>query len=215
MSYNAPVVLTLGLLAVGVFLLPDSVMLQWFAAKPYLREVADYIGLFGHVLGHAQWAHLIGNFMLILLVGPLLEERYGSGRLLLMILTTALVTGLANAAFFDTTLLGSSDVAFMMILLASMANRQGEIPLTFIAVAVIYLGGEIVRAFGDDNVSQMAHVIGGMVGAGFGFLAGRRRRGAGFARGVEPGASGISAPPSAALPDESPPADALSSGPAR
>jgi membrane associated rhomboid family serine protease len=200
-SYNAPVILTFGLLAVAVFLLPDSVMLQWFAAKPELRGPADFIGLVSHVLGHAQWDHLLGNFMLILLVGPLLEERHGSLRLLVMILTTALVTGLVNAAFFDSVLLGASDVVFMMILLASMANRRGEIPLTLIAVAAIFLGGEIFRAFGDDEISQMAHLVGGLVGAGFGFLGGRRSATPATAPataidGGAPVASGVTSAPS-------------------
>ena len=65
-----------------------------------------------------------------------------------MILLTALITGLANLVFSSGFLLGASGIVFMMILLASMANvRGGEIPLTFIAVAVIYMGGEIIRAF--------------------------------------------------------------------
>lgn len=180
-SYNAPVVLTFALLAVGVFILNSAVsheiIPRWFMAKPFLHGAGDYLGLLTHILGHATWEHLLGNFMLILLVGPLLEERYGSGRLLGMILATALVTGLINLAFFNTGLIGASGIVFMMILLASTANiRGGEIPLTFIAVAVIYLGGEIVRAVRDDDqISQMAHLIGGIVGAVFGFLGARGR----------------------------------------
>jgi GlpG protein len=180
-SYNAPVVLTFALLAVGVFILNSAVsheiIPRWFMAKPFLHGAGDYLGLITHILGHATWEHLLGNFMLILLVGPLLEERFGSGRLLGMILATALVTGLINLAFFNTGLIGASGIVFMMILLASTANiRGGEIPLTFIAVAVIYLGGEIVRAVRDDDqISQMAHLIGGIVGAVFGFLGARGR----------------------------------------
>lgn len=175
-SYNAPVVLTFALLAVGVFILnsvvSDNVIRTWFTAKPWLHRTGDYLGLVTHIFGHASWEHLLGNFMLILLLGPLLEERYGSTKLLGMILVTALVTGLLNLAFFSTGLLGASGIVFMMILLASTANiRQGTIPLTFIAVAVIYLGGEIVRAVrNEDQISQMAHLIGGVVGAVFGFL---------------------------------------------
>ena len=130
-----------------------------------------------HVLGHASWQHLIGNFMLILLLGPILEERFGSFSLLVMILLTALVTGLINVAFSSQGLMGASGIVFMMILLASTANiRQGEIPLTFIAVAIIYLGGEIVNAVTEkDQVSQMAHLVGGIVGAVFGFLSARAK----------------------------------------
>lgn len=172
-TYNAPVVLTFALAAVVVFILTSTVKesAQWFAAYPSLDRTQAYVGLFSHVLGHANWQHLIGNFMLILLLGPILEERHGSGPLLIMIALTALITGLANLVFSDGTLAGASGVVFMMILLASMANvRGGEIPLTFIAVAVIYMGGEIIRAFREDQVSQMAHLVGGFAGAAFGFI---------------------------------------------
>lgn len=179
-SYNAPVVLTFALLAVGVHILGAAVsqrlVADWFVAKPALHSAGDYAGLVTHILGHGSWSHLLGNFMLILLLGPLLEERFGSRTLLSMIVTTALVTGLVNLAFFDTGLLGASGIVFMMIVLSSTANiRQGEIPLTFIAVVVIYLGGEIVRATRADGISQMAHLLGGVVGAVFGFITARRR----------------------------------------
>jgi rhomboid protease GluP len=178
-TYNAPVILTFTIAAIGLFIVNSAVpsTREWTTAWPYFHGTASYVGLVGHILGHQSWEHLLGNFMVILLVGPILEERYGSGRLLVMILVTALITGLINATVAHTGLLGASGVAFMMILLASMANvRGGEIPLTFIAVAVVYLGGEIVQAVkADDGVSHMAHLIGGAIGAGFGFIAAGRR----------------------------------------
>lgn len=177
-TYNAPVVLTFTLAALVVILLPQDLRVHYFAAHPRMIDNSSYLGLVTHILGHASWDHLLGNFMLILLLGPILEERHGSGRLLAMMLITALVTGLLNLALSGTFLLGASGIVFMMILLASTANiRQGEIPLTFVAVAVIYLGGEIYRAVAnDDNVSRTAHLIGGLSGAAFGFLGARGRR---------------------------------------
>ena len=75
--------------------------------------------------------------------------------------------------------IGASGVLFMMVILASMANiRGGEIPLTFIAVAVVYLGGEIVSELkNNDNVSHFGHLIGGSVGSIFGFLSARAKSG--------------------------------------
>ncbi len=178
-TYNAPVVLTFALAAVVVFIITQvaSGTGRWFESYPHLDGVQSYIGLFSHILGHASWEHLISNFMLILLIGPILEERHGSVGLLLMILGTALVTGLANLALGSSMVLGASGVAFMMILLASMANvRGGEIPLSFIAVALIYMGGEVMHSFKHDQVSHMAHLVGGAVGAAFGFLGARRRK---------------------------------------
>ncbi|MEO6777763.1 MAG: hypothetical protein ABI467_32885, partial [Kofleriaceae bacterium] len=60
--------------------------------------------------------------------------------------------------------------------------RSGEIPLSFLAVAVIYMGGEIVHSFNNDQISHMAHLVGGSVGALFGFLAARTRPGKAFAK---------------------------------
>jgi membrane associated rhomboid family serine protease len=168
-TYNAPVVLTFALLATIVHLLPDDAKL-WFAAWPTMHDARAYVGMLSHPLGHANWDHLLANFTLILLLGPILEERHGSFPLMMMIAITALVTGLVNVLFFDTFLVGASGIVFMMILLASTANiRQREIPLTFIAVAILYLGGEIVNAFRDDNISQMGHLVGGLAGGVFGF----------------------------------------------
>lgn len=169
-TYNAPVILTFALAAVLVHILGGPVK-EYFVAWPHLGTTQSYVGLFAHILGHGNWEHLLGNFTMILLLGPLLEERHGSGSLLIMILITALVTGLVNALLFDTGLLGASGIVFMLILLASTANiKHGEIPLTFIAVALIYLGGEVVGALREDNISQMAHLVGGLAGAAFGFV---------------------------------------------
>ena len=170
-SYNAPVILTFAIAAIAVYLLPGSAH-SWFVSYPHLDGAKTYVGLVSYALGHASWEHLLSNFMIILLVGPLLEERYGSFGLLVMIVVTALIGGLANLAFGSHPLLGASGVAFMMIVLASTGNmRMGEIPLTFIAVAAIYLGGEIYRSVAnDDNIAHGAHILGGIVGAGFGFI---------------------------------------------
>ncbi len=138
----------------------------------------DWIRLFTHVAGHAGWQHLLGNFAFILLLGPILEEKYGSALVLLMLLITALVTGLLNGFFSEQALLGASGVVFMMILLVSFTNiRGGEIPLTFILVVALYLVKEIVSAFDDgDQVAQFAHIAGGVCGSLFGFLRPRKSK---------------------------------------
>tara|TARA_R110002073_G_scaffold225022_11_gene385576 strand:- start:14592 stop:15164 length:573 start_codon:yes stop_codon:yes gene_type:complete len=174
-TYNAPVVLTFALIAVSVHILGESFQ-QYVVMRPRLETFGDFVALFSHIVGHGSWEHLLGNFTMILLLGPILEERHGSGPLLFMILATALVTSILNLLIFKTYVLGASGIVFMFILLASTANvRKREIPLTFIAVALLYLGGELVAAFKNDQISQMAHLIGGLTGAGFGFLGARSK----------------------------------------
>ncbi|MCS7013578.1 MAG: rhomboid family intramembrane serine protease [Chloroherpetonaceae bacterium] len=174
--YNAPVILTYTLISAAVMLASNLtkgfITQAFFTALPAMSFLnpLTYFRLFSHIIGHIDWTHLIGNFSYILLIGPLLEEKYGSMAILVKILITAFVTGLLNTLFFSTGLLGASGVVFMLILLASFANiREGEIPLTFLIVAALYLGQEILNSFKPDHVSQFAHILGGIAGAVFGF----------------------------------------------
>ena len=134
---------------------------------------------FTHVLGHSGYSHYMGNMLLLLLVGPGLEEKYGSRNLLLTIVITAFATGLVQFLLFPhSALLGASGIVFMMIVLSSFtAARKGEIPVTLILVVIFYLGGEIVDGlFQRDNISQIAHIVGGVCGLVFGFTVRRGRR---------------------------------------
>ena len=182
-SYNAPVTLTFSLVAAIVLLLNATLMpgitFGLFAIGPTMNagNFLDWIRLFSHVIGHAGWDHLIGNLAFILLLGPILEEKYGSVTLFLMIIVTALVTGLLNVLLLSTGLLGGSGIVFMMIMLTSLVNfRSGEVPLTFILIIVLYISRELVEAFTEDQVSQFAHLIGGACGSLFGFMRPRRGR---------------------------------------
>ncbi len=177
--YNSPVILTYGILALICLLLPVSKVTGLNLSSPSHMAFSDpkfYIRLFTHVLAHAGWAHFKGNIIFILLLGPLLEEKYGSWRLFEMFVITAAATALFNAALFHTSLIGGSGLVFMMILLSSFSNfRNREIPLTFILIAAIYIGSELTDIFKTDNISQFGHLAGGCFGAVFGFLRGGRR----------------------------------------
>jgi len=131
--------------------------------------------MISHVIGHASVEHLLGNMTFILLLGPIVEEKYGGGKTALMILITAIITAIINMMFFSTGLLGASGIVFMLILLVSFTNmKDGKIPLTFILVALLFVGKEVIHIMQEDNVSQAAHIIGGICGSAFGFMFGRK-----------------------------------------
>lgn len=143
-----------------------------------LLSPLTYVRFFGHVLGHAGWEHFFGNIMMILVVGPLLEEKYGSLNILFVILATAFITGMIHFFFFPgVQLLGASGVVFAFILLASMTSiQEGKIPLTFILVAVVYIGKQVYDGlFVQDNVANLTHIIGGIVGSGLGFVMNKNK----------------------------------------
>ena len=131
-----------------------------------------YVRFVTHVFGHIGWSHFIGNASYLLLLGPMLEEKHGSKAILEVILITAVVTGLINYFFFlNIGLCGASGVVFAFIMLASFTDfREGEIPITFILVAAIFIGQQVYEGIAvQNNISNMAHIVGGIVGAIIGY----------------------------------------------
>ena len=131
-----------------------------------------YLRFFGHVFGHLDISHLTGNLMMLLILGPMLEERYGGKILTAVIAVTALITGVSSFILFpNQALMGASGVVFAFILLASFTSfKEREIPLTFILVAILYIGQQIYQGiFVDDNVSQFTHILGGITGSVLGY----------------------------------------------
>ncbi|MGA2975856.1 MAG: rhomboid family intramembrane serine protease [Spirochaetia bacterium] len=175
--YNSPVVLTFALVCALVLLIDQisggTFIRQYFVLQPPFdaRSFLSWMRLFTYVIGHQNWTHLISNFSFILLIGPVLEEKYGSLPLLAMMLVTALSTAVLNLLIVRTGLYGASGIVFMLILLSSFTNiRQGEIPITFILIIALYLVREFVNALTPSTISELAHIAGGIIGGLFGFL---------------------------------------------
>ena len=170
-NYNAPVTLTFTVIAVMVlaidFISRGGVAIDWFALHP-----AFSLRMFTYVFAHVDINHFFGNISIILLIGPLIEEKYGSKNLLLMMVATAFITAIVHVLFFDTIIAGASGIVFMLILLTPFTNtKSGKIPLTFILIALIYIGREVYLGITlADNVSRFGHVFGGIMGASSGFL---------------------------------------------
>ena len=122
-TFNSPVILSF----VGVCLLAlilDKITggistLKLFSVyRSSFLNPLTYVRLIGHIFGHAGWSHFINNIMMILILGPMLEEKYGSKDILLVILITAVVTGAFHMIFSPfTRLLGASGVVFSFILM--------------------------------------------------------------------------------------------------
>lgn len=176
LSYNSPVILTFA----GVCL--AALILNWITrgwsnrilficyGRASLLDPLTYLRVFSYVFGHANFSHFAGNMTMLLLVGPIVEERFGSWNLCIMMGVTALAGGILNMLFFSTGILGASGIVFMLIILSAFTNmKKGEIPLTLIIIALIYLGKEVYSGiFVEDNVSHFGHLCGGFSALGFG-----------------------------------------------
>ena len=178
LSFNAPVVLWFAIICTAATLLnyltkgaANQVIFSTYHSS--LASPLTYLRFLTHVFGHGDWSHLVGNMTYLLLLGPMLEEKYGSKTLVEVIAITAVVTAVANYLLFPmVALCGASGVVFAFILMSSFTSfKEGEIPLTFILVVVFFLGREIIDGiFVSDQISNFAHIIGGIIGglAGYG-----------------------------------------------
>ena len=159
LQYNSPVILTFFLLSLLVLFLDQwtdgwTTMHLFCVYRSSLKDPLFYIRLFGHVLGHAGWEHFLNNMLLLLVVGPPMEEKYGSKALL-------------------------GGIVFMLIMLSSLAGFSGGIPVTMLLVAALYFGQQVYDIiFVHDNVANFMHIVGGLCGTAFGYysaLHSRRR----------------------------------------
>ncbi len=192
LTFNAPVTIVFSIICALILLLNQFVfgghLINTLFTAPgsqksdfafNWKSVLDYIRLLTYVFGHADWPHLLGNLAFILLLGPLMEERYGSAMLALMMVVTAFVTGVINACLIPKSLVGSSSIVFMLIMLSSLVNiEKKEIPLTFILVFALYIGTQFINsaASNERNVAAFAHIAGGLCGSLFGFMAAPKTR---------------------------------------
>lgn len=181
-TINAPVVLGFVLICFLVTLagaLTSGRITEMFFMTYHssLVNPLTYLRLITHIFGHDGWEHFIGNMSYLLLLGPMLEEKYGSKELIEVIGITAVITGLIHYIFFwNTALLGASGVVFAFILMASFTGfNKREIPLTFLLVAFFFIGQQIYQGIAiRDNISNVTHIVGGLIGAGTGYALNRK-----------------------------------------
>ena len=197
LSYNAPITLTFSILcilifAADTFILKGKLISAAFTCPGKIgsavafnfKSPVDYVKLFTHIFGSTDWTSLFLNLSFILLLGPTLEERYGSPIVALAIAVVALLTGVVNVCLLSATITGSSAVVLLMIILATVAFLdKKQMPLTFLFVLILYLAYEMYSAVKGNslftktfysflklNTSTFVDLVGGICGSLFGFL---------------------------------------------
>ncbi|QEN03947.1 rhomboid family intramembrane serine protease [Thiospirochaeta perfilievii] len=177
-KYNAPVSLTLIILSSLVLFLNTHVnpylISNWFTADGSISfKYSDpycYLKFISHILGHTDMGHFMGNAIYLILLGPILEEKYKSTTLLGLILITAIISSGINALALDTYMLGASGIVYLFIVLISFTNiEKGEFPLSVVVVLGFYIYKEISRE-DAGNISVVTHFVGAAVGLLYGLI---------------------------------------------
>ena len=174
-DYNAVVTLTMFFVSFMIVLL-NYFSKGWFNKILFSTQRGKwynpftYVRMFLHILGHRDWKHFSNNYLMILLLGPLIEEKYGSLNFLSMVLITAFVTGLVNLFKKKSNLKGASCIVFMLIVLSAFVNiNSNKIPLTLVLIIIFYIVDEIKDLGKKDSVAHYGHLVGALCGLVFGF----------------------------------------------
>ena len=176
LSYNSVIILSFFFISLFALILNyltkgKSNILLFSSYRSSIFNPLTYLRLITHIFGHASWSHFMNNFLYILLIGPMIEEKYGSINLIIMISLTAVITGILNTLFSKKRILGASGIVFMLIILSSFVNiTTGKIPVTLILICIFYVVNEIISGiFKKDDISHIGHLIGAVCGFVFGF----------------------------------------------
>lgn len=179
-QYNAVVILSYFFICLVILILDKLVQgrlvnnLFSTGRNDSLLNPLTYFKLISHSLGHSSWDHLYNNFLKILLIGPLIEEKYGSLNLLIMIILTSLIIGIINRIFSKNRILGASGIAYMLIVLCSFVNiESGKIPITVVLIILFFVVDEIINLLKrkKEGISHLGHVTGAICGILLGILS--------------------------------------------
>lgn len=175
--YNAPVVLCFAAICFIATLLGSitdgkSTVLLFMTYHSPLSSPLTYLRFFTHVFGHNGWDHFFHNMLMLLLVGPMLEDEYGHRLIAVMIPVTAVIIGVLNYICFpDTALCGASGVVFAFVLFAAVTNIVNrKVPILYIVLAALLFGKMFMDDFRTVGISWMAHLVGGLIGGAAGLI---------------------------------------------
>jgi GlpG protein len=176
-SYNSVVILSFFFICLIVliinYLLNNKVNEVFACRRGSIINPMTYIRMITCEFCHNDWEHFRNNFITILLIGPMLEEKYGSLNLVKMIIITTIVTSVIHMIISKKGAVGASDSVFMMITLASIVNiTSGKIPITLILIFLFYVADEVIKqvTHKKDNISHESHVVGAILGIIFGYF---------------------------------------------
>ena len=102
----------IGMITLKVF--PTSSQFFVLDGNSHFTSWKWYLSNFTYIFGHIDSLHLIGNLSIILLLGPLIELKFGMKQMLLMTLVTALLTAILHTLLWDNGLLGASGISCIL-----------------------------------------------------------------------------------------------------
>ena len=189
-SYDSPVALSFAIITVLVYLLNTLVLkgkIDSFFYAPTaasgefafnFKEAASYLRLVLYQFGYFDLYFLFRDLIIILLLGQILEERYGSVIMGLMMFFSSLFSGVLNACFCTGKIYGAASIVIMMVFLNTLTSisKKNVSILSVATIALVVCSEFFTKSHGFLGV--IVSVAGGLCGSLFAFLASPKARAA-------------------------------------
>lgn len=154
--------------------------------RPYLYVRGwQWWAVFTHMFLHGGFLHLIGNLILLVLVGPRLEDYISERNFILLYLAAGFAGGAASLLLFGDDVqtglvpnVGASGAIFGILAAFAMRLPREKIPIPvgfmiFVPAYVafpLYVLMQFYFIFAQNNVAWWAHFAGAAVGAVFAYF---------------------------------------------
>lgn len=191
-SYDAPVSQTFVIITVAIFLL-DLLVFKLKLNTSYLiaptsaagnlpfslKEPLSWVRLLFYIFGGTDKALLFTNLLFVILIGPTMEERYGSIIIGLMFFVSAMFTGVLNVCACKFGISGCSSVVFMLLILnALMFFTKKTVSATSITMILLFVCREFFIQNPNGIAGTLITLAGGLCGSLFAFIASPKARAA-------------------------------------
>ncbi|MGN0728108.1 rhomboid family intramembrane serine protease [Treponema sp.] len=149
------------------------------------KSAADYARMIFYPLGFSGRPQFFMSMAFLLLLGPLLEERYGSLMLSLMLFITSLVGGVLTACLSPFSIMGAGGIVFMLVILSVLQSFiKKQVPFSWIFVFILFISFELTAVPASENfpdflnksVPVFIQLASGICGSLFGFFVCPKKR---------------------------------------
>lgn len=175
-SFDAPVTITFAVLSLVLFLMSTYLIKDKAGglllasatnaggSMPFAASnVTSYFRTFLYVFGGKEIASVIFNLIFILLLGPSLEEYYGSVLVAVCYFITAVFAGVLNACFCSTSLQGSSCIVMMMIFLSAlMSVSKHKMPVSSVLVLALCIVNIVISEKAGGIAGIFINIVAGL-----------------------------------------------------
>lgn len=177
-----PLTMLLAIACIAVYILMqivgDGIMLAWLAWRLDVSPFFQPWRWFSHILLHFSLLHLVFNLLWWWYIGGAVEKRLGSGKLFVITLISALLSGWMQAKFSGPWFGGLSGVVYALMGYAWLRGERDPESGIFLerglmAFAILWLVIGYFGAFGLP-IANAAHAAGLAVGLAMAFVDTRR-----------------------------------------